>query len=456
MRSLSSKLLLAFLAVIITGTLLSAVVAQRATKAVFGEFIFNQTQAELTARMADFYRARGSWAGIERFGGGPGNQGRPGQGPEQHRTYALLDPNGVVILAGLGLRQGMQAPEQFLNDAVPIEVDDQQVGFLLLTPRAAFRPSPLAEAFLGRINLALWFGALGAAVLALLLGIFLTRRLVHPLTEMTAATQAVARGELDVQVPVRSQDEVGQLAEAFNRMNSELARSRDQRRQMTADIAHDLRTPISIISGYADGLSDGVLDPNHEMFSIIQDESKRLEMLVEDLRLLSLSDARELTLNFAPMDPGGIVKRAGSTYATRARSEEIDLILEVGEDLPLVNVDGDRMAQVMGHLLDNALRHTPEQGKVRLIAEAAEKEAGALLRIRDTGPGIPEEDLSHIFDRFYRGDAARRRGEGGSGLGLAIARSLVESQGGKIWAESEPGEGAEILVYLPHAEVEAV
>ncbi|MDX1437888.1 MAG: ATP-binding protein [Anaerolineales bacterium] len=454
MRSLSTKLLLAFMAVIVTGTLLSAAVAQRVTRTVFGEFIFNQAQAELTARMADFYRARGSWAGVERFGGGPGYQNRPGQGGDPNRSYALLSPDGDVILPGLGLRHGMRAPQEALDEAVPIEVENEQVGLLLLTPRAAFVPSPLAEAFLSRINLALWFGALGAAALALLLGIFLARRLVDPLKEMTAATQAVAQGDLDIQVPVRSQDEVGQLAEAFNRMNSELARARDQRRQMTADIAHDLRTPISIISGYADGLADGVLDPNREMFSIIQDESKRLEVLVEDLRLLSLSDAGELTLNLAPVPPAGIVERAASTYATKSRAKNISLEVDTADGLPDVLVDADRMAQVMGHLLENALRHTPEQGRITLKAQQEERGSGVLLAVQDTGPGIPEEELGHIFDRFYRGDVSRQRTEARSGLGLAIARSLVESQGGKIWAESRPGAGAEMLIRLPAYAVE--
>jgi two-component system sensor histidine kinase BaeS len=282
---------------------------------------------------------------------------------------------------------------------------------------------------------------------ALLLGIVLARNLTKPLRELTSATRAVAVGDLDQQVPVRSKDELGQLAEAFNQMNANLARSRDLRRQMTADIAHELRTPLSVILAHAEGIKDGVLPASEDTLQVIHDETMRLSTIVEDLRTLSLAETGELGLTPRMVSPGELLKQVATAQSPRAKQREIKIDFDFESGLPEIEVDPDRIAQVLGNLMDNALRYTPNGGQITLSAGRTSN--GVQLRVQDNGPGIEAEELSHIFNRFYRADKSRQRDDGGSGLGLAIAKSIVERHKGQIWAESKPGEGMTLVVEFP-------
>jgi signal transduction histidine kinase len=245
-------------------------------------------------------------------------------------------------------------------------------------------------------------------------------------------------------------------------MNADLTRSRDLRRQMTADIAHDLRTPLSVILGHSEALKEGILPPSSETFYIIHDEAQRLSRLVDDLRTLSLAEAGELQLTRRPVSPRRMLSRAVTAHAPEAERKNITLALEVDPDVPEVYADPDRMAQVMDNLLSNALRHTPEGGRIELSARSSpptEGSGGGLrIIIQDSGPGIPADEIPYIFERFYRGDKARQRQEdsetmngSGSGLGLAIARSVVEAHDGRIWAESQTGGGVTFIIELPLA-----
>jgi two-component system sensor histidine kinase BaeS len=216
---------------------------------------------------------------------------------------------------------------------------------------------------------------------------------------------------------------------------------------MTADIAHELRTPLGVILGHAEALSDGVIPASPETFDVIHEEARRLARQVEDLRTLSLSDAGELSIQPFPIDPGMVLSRSFKAHAAEADAAHIELKLEAAPVLPAINVDPDRLTQALDNLVVNALRHTPEGGQVTLGAA----QAGDRLRIsvRDTGPGVSDDDLEMIFARFYRVDPSRDHQTGGSGLGLAIARSLVKAQGGRIWAEAAPGGGLAVSIEFP-------
>ncbi|OGO05959.1 MAG: hypothetical protein A2Y73_07770 [Chloroflexi bacterium RBG_13_56_8] len=451
MRSLNVKLLLAFLAVSLIGTTLVAVFIGRRTANAFSDFVFVRNQESFGARLLDYYHTHGSWEGVDAIlsfavpkvpGGKPGPM-------EIGASIALADSQGVVVVPGLGYRVGEPVPQTKLSQGVSIQVNGENAGTLIIR-RGAFEQNPAEKLFLERINLALLGGTLGATGIALFLGVLLTRSLTRPLHELTTATRAVAAGNLEQRVPVRSRDELGQLAESFNQMSDELVRARDLRRQMTADIAHDLRTPLSVILGHAEALSDGVLPPSADTFHMIHDESKRLNRLVEDLRTLSLAEAGELPMTRRLIAPGALLERAVSAHAPHAKQRDISLQVESVPDLPEIDVDPDRIIQVLDNLLHNALRHTPTGGCISLSARRSPN--GVQIMVRDSGPGITPEELPHIFERFYRGDKSRQRHDGGSGLGLAIARSLVEGHGGRIWAESEPGKGATFIVELPCAE----
>jgi signal transduction histidine kinase len=222
------------------------------------------------------------------------------------------------------------------------------------------------------------------------------------------------------------------------------------RRQMTADIAHELRTPTTLILGHVDAIDDGILPPSSETFDIIREEAGRLGRLIEDLATLSRVETGELSLVRRLVAPGALLAQAVAAHRPLAEKKQISLNVDIEPDLPALPVDPDRMAQVLGNLLNNALRHTPQAGRITL--QARRHESGVELLVQDTGPGIAPEDLPRVFERFYRTDKSRQRETGGAGLGLAIARSIVELHGGQIWAESTLGEGTTFLIRLPSSQ----
>jgi signal transduction histidine kinase len=328
------------------------------------------------------------------------------------------------------------------------------VGWLVVgrTPMAPpdrlLRPE---ELLMQRIVRAIAFGALGAVCLALILGIFLARTITRPIRELTTAAEAIGDGQLGAQVPVHSQDELGQLARSFNQMSADLARTTDARRQMTADVAHELRTPLSVLLGYSEALQDGKLEGDAQTYSAMYDTARQLQRLVDDLRTLALADAGELMLNRRPVEPRALLERCLLAQMAQAQGAQVQLRIEAAEDLPEVDADPDRIAQVFNNLAINALRHTPAGGSVTLSAAPSASGDGVVLEVADTGSGIALEDLPYVFDRFYRGDKARQSDNGESGLGLSIARSIIESHGGVIEVASERGSGTTFTITLPRA-----
>lgn len=459
MRSLAIKLIIAFLAVSLVGTMLLALVVRRMTATEFGSYVVAQEEEELARQLADYYGQQGSWDGVAPLlqggqpgmglgaGMGPGPGGGQGRGSGRNRV-TLADASGTVVVGGMGYEAGEQVAAGVIESGAPVIVDGQQVG-TVIHMRGAPVLTAAGTAFLERINLMLVIAAAGATAAALLLGALLARTLTRPLHELTAATHAVAHGELGRTVHVRSRDELGELASAFNQMSADLAQAQERRRQMTADIAHDLRTPVSIIQGHAEALRDGVLPANEDTFALIHDEALRLNRMVEDLRMLSRAEAGELTLMKRPAQIGPWLQNVVEAHRPRAMQRDVRLEAQ-WEAGGAVIMDADRMAQVMNNLLENALRHTPAGGTVTV---GTRREGPTIeIYVQDSGPGIAPQDLPHLFERFYRGDKSRQRHEGRSGLGLAIARSIVEVHGGRIWAESEPGEGATFTIALSEQE----
>jgi signal transduction histidine kinase len=239
-------------------------------------------------------------------------------------------------------------------------------------------------------------------------------------------------------------------------MSADLAQANESRRQMTADIAHDLRTPLTVLSGYIEALRDGVLPPSRERFDTMYAEAQHLQRLVDDLRTLSLADAGELPLNRQPTAPRDLLERIAAAYRHPAEQAGVSLEVRAKGDLPPLDVDPERMVQVLGNLVSNALRYTPAGGQIALAAQrrrdtvsAGARKSAVQLLVQDSGQGIAADVLPHIFDRFYRGDAARQQEAGESGLGLAIARSIVEAHGGRIEVESVVGTGTTFTIELP-------
>jgi signal transduction histidine kinase len=447
MRSLSLKFIFAFLAVGLTGTALVAIFAGLSTRDRFNDFLFDQNREGFVTQLASYYEQSGSWVDVHQVF--PFTRPRGPMGPkwaQEGGPFTLVDGSGHVVVAGPGHQIGMAVHESDLDRSVPIKVDGQEVGRLIVG-RGAFEQTIAERDFVNRSLQTIALAAIGAVTVALLLGIILTRTLTRPLRELTQATQAVAKGDLEQVVPVRSKDELGLLAESFNQMNTNLARSRDLRRQMTADIAHELRTPLSVILGHTEAIKDGVMPPSQETFDIIHDESMRLSSMVEDLRTLSLAEAGELPFKPRPYSIKRLLDDIAAGYAPRAKQKSIEIEVVTAASSKKVILDSDRMTQVLRNLMENALRFTPEGGRITLSAENI---AGNIfeIRVQDSGPGVEPDKLDLIFDRFYREDKSRQREEGSSGLGLAIAKSIVEGHGGTIRAESAPGQGMKFIIHL--------
>lgn len=451
MRSLALKLTLAFLFVGLIGAVLVAIFVGVRTQREFDQFISERNQQELVDQLADYYQQKGSWEGLNAIGLRYGtHRGREGYVPA---PVALVDSNQTVVLGTRRYQVGQQLERAELRQALPVEVDGQVVGSVLLDlPPESPAPSPFSpeDNFLARVNQAILLSALGATAIALVLGILLARAISRPVQELTEATQRVAQGELGHQVTVRSQDELGQLGESFNQMSADLATANQLRRQMTADIAHELRTPLSVILGYTEALVDGKLQGNPAIYDAMYGQSRLLSHLVDDLRTLSLADAGELVMNRVLVAPAECLERAAAAHAALAAQRHITLGVQAADGLPPILVDRERMAQVVANLVANALRYTPEGGTITLAAGGGTGEV--LLQVRDTGPGIEPEHLPLVFKRFYRADPSRQASERGeSGLGLAIAQSLVEAQGGTITVTSTVGQGAAFTIALPAA-----
>ncbi len=324
----------------------------------------------------------------------------------------------------------------------------------------------------GQTAVLVWVGGCGLSLALPLLAVGLATRafrgIATPLADVMAAADAVAEGDLSVrvQVPEHGLSEFGRLAESFNRMTEELERADQRRRNLTADVAHELRTPLHIIQGNLEGILDDVYAPSTEHIGATLEETRMLARLVDDLRTLSLAEAGQLPLNREPVDVIELLADVSTSFSGQAEAAGIDLRVETEGNLSALTIIGDvgRLDQVLSNLMANALRHTPAGGVITLRAEPALSTVegpvlstvegpvhdGVRIIVRDTGEGIPAEDLPYVFDRFWRGDPSRSHASGaGSGLGLAIARQLVQAHGGWIGVESGVGQGTTFTIELP-------
>lgn len=274
------------------------------------------------------------------------------------------------------------------------------------------------------------------------------RRLTQPLSETMKAADAIAGGDLSARVALEGSGEFSHFARSFNRMAEALESADRQRRELLADVAHELRTPLTVIQGNLEGLRDGVYQATPEHLDLILDETHNLSRLVDDLRLLTLAEAGQLPLDPQPLDVPQLLADVRDAFSCQADEAEISLAINAPKPLPPLVADPQRLGQIMSNLIANALRHTPRGGEV--ILGAAPAPGAVRLWVADTGEGIQPEDLPRIFDRFWRADPARSHESGvGMGLGLAIAKSLVEAHGGRIWAESQVGQGTTVSCILP-------
>ena len=390
--------------------------------------------------LADYYDQQGSWAGVDTvIAGYPCGRGWPPWDANRRAPYTVATADGLIVASSRSERLGqmMSVPERAI--ATPIVTSDRQANFLVTLPSCTMR---------GAFQSLMLLAGLVIMGLSLMVGLVLSRGISRPLVELAKATQAVAAGDLSTRVPTHSPGEIGELAAAFNQMTQDLAQADKLRRNLTADIAHELRTPISVVRGKLEGILDGVYPATSEHLEPILEETKLLTQLVEDLGLLALAEAGQLTLDRQMTNLGDLLQDAQVNFGPQADDRGVTLALDLPSGLPQVMADRRRIAQVIGNLLTNALRHTPAGGCVTLSASLTQGEM-IEIAVADTGAGIPPEGLPYIFERFWRGEKSRSRTGGGTGLGLTIARQLVQVHGGKIGVESTLGRGSRFWFTLP-------
>src|SRR3990172_4340366 len=359
----------------------------------------------------------------------------------------LLNAAGEVIADTGGASLDEQHPAAHLQEAAPVVVNGQTVGSVLVGSMIEPALNPADEDFLQAVNLSIFITAAAVGVFALILGSMLFRQITSPLRAVSQAAEAIAAGQLDRRVEAKTADEICRLAQSFNRMAESLAQADVQRRNMVADIAHELRTPLTVVQGSLEAMLDGVYDLNPENIASIHQQTALLSRLVADLRDLALAEAGQLRLDWQSVDLEAVIAQASNALQSQALEKGVTFKVELPQGLPRIRGDGQRLQQVLFNLVSNALRHTPTGGTVKTAVEV--KEDRVVIRVQDTGSGIPAEDLPHVFERFYRVDRSRARSTGGSGLGLTIAKRIVEAHGGQIWAQSWLGAGSTFAFSLP-------
>jgi len=408
----------------------------------------------LVQQLETFYQQNGSWSGVQNLlqssghGRGQGNSGSGGNLGAGNSRLRVADAAEQTIADTSSATPAGELNDADLKNAILLQVDGRTVGYLLAEGGTGF--SQRDELFLlDRLTNAGLTAGLIAGGISLLLSLLLAYNLMRPVRELTQAAQYLGQGDLSQRVQIKGGDELSLLANTFNNMADSLQQAEETRRSMTADIAHELRNPLAVQRANLEALQDGVYPLTPQALQPILEQNLLLTRLVDDLRTLALVDSGELKLEITSVDLPGLVERLVERFRPQAAQNQITLL--VTSRIPLSSprtgqVDPFRMDQILNNLLSNALRYTPSGGQIEVVIESDERKAR--VSVHDSGPGIPEEALPHVFERFYRADRSRSRSEGGTGLGLAIARKLAEAQAGSLVAENHPKGGAIFTLQL--------
>jgi signal transduction histidine kinase len=339
-----------------------------------------------------------------------------------------------------------------MHVGAPVKVNGRTVGLVLTT----FKYADIWALVLGMMKRTLFVGIGAIIAISLFFAWLMSRDITHPLRQLVNATRSIGEGNLDARVRITARNELGELGDAFNTMVEELkqslAREKDlenSRRELIANVSHDLRTPLTSIRGYVEGLRDGVArDPEKikRYLDVIYEKTLGLDRLIADLFQLAQLDAGQLEMKPERVESTRLLRHIAERFQPDMEAAGISMITEIPAGLPPVTVDHERIEQALGNIIENAVKYTPAGGTISLMAIAQQQ--GIRVMVADTGEGISPEDLPRVFERLYRGEKSRSRQLGGTGLGLAIAKQIIEAHGGRIWVESEKGQGSRFYMRL--------
>ena len=457
------RLVLSFAAVVLVAILSVVLIVRLDTNRQVQTFMLRGGMVgaqEMVQALEDYYQSNQTWDGVESLlvqghrGRGQGNGMGQGMGMGMgmmNQRLQLADAGGRLLAdTAQTPAQGTLTAEQLSQAIVLRDSRSKTVGYFLVNGGGGFQAGLVSPLF-QRLNQAAIWGGLLAGALALGLALLLAARLLRPVQELTRAAKAMQSGDLSQRVVVHGSDEMAQLGETFNAMSASLAQLEQQRRALTADVAHELRTPLAVQRAQLEALQDGIYPLTVENLQPVLDQTALLTRLVEDLRTLALADAGELRLEKRAVDLAELTARVLERFQPSAEAHEVTLAFahENGADWPMVEADPDRLAQIIHNLLSNALRHTPTGGRIDVRLSAAADRGSQVITVQDSGTGILPEALPYVFDRFYRVDRSRNREEGGTGLGLAISRQIALAHGGSLEAANAPKGGAIFTLRLP-------
>lgn len=467
---LAAKISMSMVLLALLATLIVAALSGIAAHTSFDNYVDKNLSYRLDllgGQLTEYYREKNGWADVQsvfdsqskgrgmgygygriaqggqgtgyRMGPGPGSMMGPNAG-----NFLLMDSNGDIIAASNSAYIGKTIPEDSIKHRLPLKVNDSIVGTLIMVNN---QRGEWEKEYINSVNKATLWAAVVASVIALIFGIIISRHLIRPISMLTLAAKRLANRELGYRAAVSTGDEIGELASSFNNMAESLELNERLRRNLVADTAHELRTPLAILRGNLESMQEGVITASPEAIISMHDEVLRITRLVNDLQEISLVDAGELRLNRRNVRVEELVEKVAMLFSGDAKYKNINFSVNIPEDLPTVDVDPDRIVQVLLNILGNALRFTKPGGMITLSAGL--ENDNVVFSIKDTGAGIAADELDNVFERFYRSDQSRSRSGGGAGLGLAIAKSLVEAHGGRIWVESKINEGSNFSFSVP-------
>jgi len=461
MNRLWVRLTVAFMLITLLTVGTVAWLADRRADAEFRSYLLqpgSPARNKIVDQLADYYAAQQSWDGVGDFAETLITPMR-----RRQRIFGsfmaggalplLANSQGTIIFDSAGKRTegALSAAER--QSAQPIVVNGETVGYLVLPAGMQMMLGQAEVTFLTQLRRWLTLATVGVGLLGVLLGLAVSRTLASPLAALASAANGLAKRDWSQRVRLESGSSISEIAEvanAFNQMAESLEQAEIQRRNLVADVAHELRTPITVLQGNLRAMLDGVYPLEMNEVATLYDETRLLSRMVDDLRELALVEAGQLSMAMQAVDPAALLKTAASKFAPAAEAQQITFAINLTDALPAVKADPDRAMQVLQNLVTNALRHTPAGGTISVSAQPQGEQV--CISVRDSGEGISAEDANHIFERFYRADKSRARRSGGSGLGLTIARTLVETMGGQIGVESNPEQGSRFWFTLPRSD----